>query len=134
MIKAASNFSHAVAFRKRVDHRLVTGGIYASVTFFHTFITFPNAICSWFRHPSYAGFFYWALGTQLVLQNPLSFCVYCVLLMRFFSSRIRGEPLPLHIGILLKVIIAEERALISFFGDEYVAYRKRVGTRIPFIP
>jgi hypothetical protein len=46
----------------------------------------------WSRHPSYAGFFYWALGTQLVLQNPLSFCVYSVLLMRFFSSRIRGEP------------------------------------------
>ncbi|KAH9966075.1 ICMT-domain-containing protein [Russula dissimulans] len=101
MIKAASNFSHKVAFRKRVDHRLVTDGIYA-----------------WFRHPSYAGFFYWALGTQLVLQNPLSFCVYWVLLMRFFSSRIR----------------AEERALISFFGDEYVTYRRRVGTRIPFIP
>jgi len=100
MIKAASNFSHAVAFKKLVDHRLVTDGIYA-----------------WFRHPSYAGFFYWALGTQLVLQNPLSFCVYWVLLMRFFSSRIR----------------AEERALVSFFGDEYVAYRKRVGTKIPFI-
>jgi protein-S-isoprenylcysteine O-methyltransferase len=45
----------------------------------------------WFRHPSYAGFFYWALGTQLVLQNPFSFLVYYVLLMRFFSSRIRGE-------------------------------------------
>ncbi|KAI9512228.1 Isoprenylcysteine carboxyl methyltransferase family-domain-containing protein [Russula earlei] len=101
MIKAGSNFSHAVAFRRQVDHRLVTDGVYA-----------------WFRHPSYAGFFYWALGTQLVLQNPLSFSVYSVLLMRFFSSRIR----------------AEERALISFFGDDYVSYRGRVGTRIPFIP
>jgi len=101
MIKAASNFSHKVAFRKNVGHRLVTDGIYA-----------------WFRHPSYAGFFYWALGTQLVLQNPLSFCVYFVLLMRFFSSRIK----------------AEERALVSFFGDDYVSYRKKVGTKIPFIP
>ncbi|KAI0304231.1 ICMT-domain-containing protein [Russula brevipes] len=101
MIKAASNFSHAVAFRKRVGHRLVTDGVYA-----------------WSRHPSYTGFFYWALGTQLVLQNPLSFSVYFVLLMRFFSSRIR----------------AEERALLSFFGDDYVSYRKRVGTKIPFIP
>lgn len=101
MIKAASNFSHAVAFRKHVSHQLVKDGIYA-----------------WSRHPSYAGFFYWALGTQLVLQNPLSFCIYSVLLMRFFSSRIR----------------AEERALVGFFGDEYVSYRKRVGTKIPFIP
>ena len=45
----------------------------------------------WSRHPSYAGFLYWALGTQLVLQNPFSFGVYLVLLMRFFSSRIIGE-------------------------------------------
>ncbi|KAI0004889.1 protein-s-isoprenylcysteine O-methyltransferase [Russula compacta] len=101
MIKAASNFSHTVAFRKRVGHQLVTDGIYA-----------------WSRHPSYAGFFYWALGTQLVLQNPLSFCVFYVLLMRFFSPRIKGE----------------ERALVSFFGDDYVSYRRRVGTGIPFIP
>jgi len=101
MIKAASNFSHAIAFRKNPGHHLVTEGIYA-----------------WSRHPSYAGFFYWALGTQLVLQNPLSFCVYFVLLMRFFSSRIK----------------AEERGLISFFGDDYVSYRNKVGTGIPFIP
>ncbi|KAH9977914.1 ICMT-domain-containing protein [Lactifluus volemus] len=101
MIKAASNFSHAVAFRKHPGHQLVTDGVYA-----------------WFRHPSYAGFFYWALGTQLVLQNPFSFLVYYVLLMRFFSSRIR----------------AEERALASFFGHDYASYRTRVGTKIPFIP
>ncbi|KAH9077310.1 protein-s-isoprenylcysteine O-methyltransferase [Lactarius deliciosus] len=101
MIKASSNFSHMVAFRKLAGHQLVTDGIY-----------------KWSRHPSYAGFFYWALGTQLVLQNPLSFFVYWALLMQFFSSRIK----------------AEERALVSFFGDDYDLYRKRVGTKIPFIP
>lgn len=42
---------------------------------------------SWFRHPSYAGFYYWALGTQLVLQNPLNFCLYLVLLWKFFYYR-----------------------------------------------
>ncbi|KAI0251276.1 ICMT-domain-containing protein [Lactifluus subvellereus] len=89
MITAASNFSHAVALRKRADHHLVTDGVYA-----------------WSRHPSYAGFFYWALGTQLVLQNPLS----------FLSTSL------------------EERALVNFFGDDYVSYRRRVGTKIPFIP
>ena len=89
MIKAATNFSHMVAFRRNVGHRLVTGGVYALVVLFRT--SWPsNATSRWFRHPSYAGFFYWALGTQLVLQNSLSFCVYFVLLMRFFSSRIRG--------------------------------------------
>jgi len=101
MIHASTNFSHIVAFKKREAHRLVTDGVYA-----------------WFRHPSYAGFFYWALGTQLVLQNPLSLALYCVLLWRFFYYRIRGE----------------EVALIKFFGDEYISYRKRVGTKIPFVP
>ncbi len=45
---------------------------------------------SWVRHPSYAGFFYWALGTQLLLQNPLSLLFFCVVLWRFFYYRIRG--------------------------------------------
>jgi protein-S-isoprenylcysteine O-methyltransferase Ste14 len=33
MIKASSNFSHMVAFRKLVDHRLVTDGVYRFVVF-----------------------------------------------------------------------------------------------------
>jgi len=101
MIHASTNFSHSVAFSKRDTHQLVTDGVYA-----------------WFRHPSYAGFFYWALGTQLVLQNPLSFVIFAVLLWRFFYYRTR----------------AEENALIRFFGDDYVKYRQRVGTKIPFVP
>ncbi|KAF9451672.1 ICMT-domain-containing protein [Macrolepiota fuliginosa MF-IS2] len=101
MIHASTNFSHAVAFEKRRNHQLVTDGIYAR-----------------FRHPSYAGFFYWALGTQLVLQNPLSFVLYCILLWRFFYYRTR----------------AEEGALVKFFGQAYIDYRRRVGTKIPFIP
>ncbi|TFK75802.1 ICMT-domain-containing protein [Pluteus cervinus] len=101
MIHASTNFSHSVAFQKREGHRLVSDGVYA-----------------WCRHPSYAGFFYWALGTQLVLQNPLSFIAFTVILWRFFYHRTRGE----------------EGALINFFGDEYVNYRRRVGTKIPFIP
>ncbi|TDL29475.1 protein-s-isoprenylcysteine O-methyltransferase [Rickenella mellea] len=101
MIHASTNFSHMVAFHKANDHQLVTSGVY-----------------SWFRHPSYAGFFYWGLGTQLVLQNSLSFLLYAVLLWRFFYNRIRFE----------------ETALVKFFGDDYVKYRNRVGTMIPFIP
>lgn len=101
MIHAATNFSHQVAHRKAESHQLVTDGIYA-----------------WIRHPSYAGFFYWALGTQLVLQNPISFLGFCAVLWRFFSSRIKYE----------------EAALIRFFGQDYVRYRARVGTMIPCIP
>jgi len=96
MIHASSNFSHSVAYRKAADHRLVTDGIYA-----------------WFRHPSYAGFFYWGLGTQLALQNPLSFLVFLVALWRFFNSRIK----------------AEERFLVKFFGDDYVLTEARLAPR-----
>lgn len=46
---------------------------------------------SYFRHPSYAGFYYWALGTQLVLQNPLTFVLFTYLLWRFFYYRTRGK-------------------------------------------
>ncbi|KAF7355412.1 Protein-S-isoprenylcysteine O-methyltransferase [Mycena sanguinolenta] len=101
MIHASTNFSHAVAFRKRPSHVLVTDGIYA-----------------YLRHPSYAGFFYWALGTQLVLLNPVSFVLYSGAMWRFFFYRVK----------------AEERALVAFFGEEYEKYRKRVGTWIPFVP
>ncbi|KIJ70062.1 hypothetical protein HYDPIDRAFT_77727 [Hydnomerulius pinastri MD-312] len=101
MVHASTNFSHAVAFHKRDSHQLVTNGVYA-----------------WFRHPSYAGFFYWALGTQMVLQNPISFAGFAVVLWRFFYRRTR----------------AEERALVKFFGKDYEVYRQNVGTKIPFIP
>ncbi|KAJ4478234.1 Isoprenylcysteine carboxyl methyltransferase family-domain-containing protein [Lentinula aciculospora] len=101
MIHASTNFSHSLAFKKLESHRLVTDGIYA-----------------WCRHPSYAGFFYWALGTQLVLQNAICFVLYFGLLWKFFYTRTRTE----------------ERTLIKFFGDDYVKYRDHVGTKIPFIP
>ncbi|KAA1466335.1 ICMT-domain-containing protein [Dentipellis sp. KUC8613] len=100
MIRASTNFSHSVAFRKRETHELVTDGVYA-----------------YCRHPSYAGFFYWALGTQLVLQNPFSFIVFVALLWRFFQKRVE----------------AEEKALVGFFGQAYVDYRNKIGTMIPFI-
>ncbi|MCO5613701.1 hypothetical protein L7F22_067979 [Adiantum nelumboides] len=100
MVHAADNFSHEVAHHKRPDHRLVTDGIY-----------------SYTRHPSYLGFFTWALGTQIGLSNPLSTIIFAVVLWRFFSRRIRGE----------------EIYLVAFFGREYEEYRKRVGVYIPFV-
>jgi len=101
MIYASTNFSHSVQLKKAQAHQLVTGGVY-----------------SFSRHPSYAGFFYWSLGTQLVLQNPVSLILFTYILWRFFYFRIR----------------VEEQALVIFFGDDYKAFRQRVPTRIPFIP
>ncbi|KAL4081658.1 Isoprenylcysteine carboxyl methyltransferase family-domain-containing protein [Scleroderma yunnanense] len=101
MIHASTNFSHSVSLRKRESHKLVTDGVY-----------------SWSRHPSYAGFFYWALGTQLVLQNFICFFGFAVVLWRFFYRRTQ----------------VEESALVKFFGEDYEIYRRKVGTRIPFMP
>ncbi|KAG5983100.1 hypothetical protein E4U54_006285 [Claviceps lovelessii] len=100
MLHAGTSFNHTVQTRKAPSHTLVTTGVYALV-----------------RHPSYFGFFYWGLGTQLVLGNTLCFLAYAFVLWRFFRSRVR----------------VEEDKLVEFFGDEYLRYRRRVGTLIPFV-
>ena len=99
MFTAASNFTHIVQYRKRDTHSLVTHGVY-----------------SIFRHPSYVGWFYWSIGTQLVLANPVCLVGYAVASWRFFSER----------------IYEEERLLVQFFREDYVQYKKQVGTGIPF--
>ena len=73
----------------------------------------------WFRHPSYAGFFYWALGTQLVLQNPVSFVFYAAVLYKFFSRRIRGTlSVMLSNGQELTVHIVQRRKYCSCGSSE----------------
>ena len=52
MITASTNFNHYVQFVKRPGHQLVTKGVY-----------------SWCRHPSYVGWFYWSIGTQVNYPN-----------------------------------------------------------------
>jgi protein-S-isoprenylcysteine O-methyltransferase len=51
------------------------------------------------------------------MGNVLCFFAYAAVLWMFFSKRIKHE----------------EAKLIEFFQDDYVQYRKRVGTKIPFI-
>ena len=48
MITAGSNFNHIIQSRREEGHVLVTHGVYA--------------LC---RHPSYVGWFYWSIGTQV---------------------------------------------------------------------
>ena len=45
------------------------------------------------RHPSYTGFFWWAVGLQILLGNALCVLVFAVVLWRFFWARIVGESL-----------------------------------------
>ncbi|KAJ9151887.1 Protein-S-isoprenylcysteine O-methyltransferase [Pleurostoma richardsiae] len=100
MVQAGTSFNHIVQHRRGRQHALITTGVYAAL-----------------RHPSYFGFFWWALGTQLVLGNPLCLAAYAAVLWRFFSARVRRE----------------EELLVRFFGDEYVVYRKGTRTLIPFL-
>ncbi|CCF58492.1 hypothetical protein KAFR_0E03400 [Kazachstania africana CBS 2517] len=100
MSTAAQSFSHVLKTKKEKDHVLVKSGLY-----------------KYLRHPSYFGFFWWALGTQLLLLNPISFVVFVGVLWRFFSKR----------------IAVEEKYLINFFGKEYIVYKDSVSTWIPFI-
>ncbi|KAL7941577.1 putative isoprenylcysteine carboxyl methyltransferase [Trichoderma barbatum] len=100
MLHAGASFNHQIQAKRAQSHLLVTTGIYG-----------------WIRHPSYFGFFYWGLGTQLVLGNVVCFVAYTAVLHHFFRVRIRHE----------------EGKLVEFFGNDYVDYRKRVGTLMPFI-
>ena len=75
MAHAASNFNHIPARTRQKGHELVTTGVYR-----------------WLRHPSYFGFFWWALGTQVLIGNKVCLVGYMVVLWWFFDRRIQGEP------------------------------------------
>lgn len=55
--------------------------------------------------------------SQLMLCNPVSLVVYAFAAWSFFKTRIE----------------IEEMTLLGFFGQDYVDYKKRVGTLLPFI-
>lgn len=100
MYTAGSHFHHLVREEREEAHKLVDFGIYR-----------------YLRHPSYFGWFWYVVGTQIMLCNPLSTVAYALACYKFFSDRIEHE----------------EQQLIKFFGDAYVQYRKRTFVGIPFI-
>eukprot|EP00532_Pseudo-nitzschia_australis_P000854 CAMPEP_0168194164 /NCGR_PEP_ID=MMETSP0139_2-20121125/19028_1 /TAXON_ID=44445 /ORGANISM="Pseudo-nitzschia australis, Strain 10249 10 AB" /LENGTH=254 /DNA_ID=CAMNT_0008117637 /DNA_START=439 /DNA_END=1203 /DNA_ORIENTATION=+ len=101
MMKCGESFNHYIQRQRKENHVLVTDGIY-----------------TWFRHPSYTGFYYWSIGTQVVLHNPFSAVLFAVAGWKFFSQRIPYE----------------ERSLVRLFGDRYYNYVGRTYVGIPFIP
>lgn len=100
MKTAGESFNHLVQIRHQKDHELVTRGVYY-----------------YLRHPSYFGFFWWAIGSQLMLLNPVGIIGFAITLYQFFSERIKHE----------------ERFLVTFFGERYEQYRVKTPTYIPFI-
>jgi len=100
VVTASRNFTHEIKVDWNSDHQLVTHGIY-----------------SYFRHPSYFGFFIWSIGTQVLLINPVCTVGYTVVTWRFFRDRIPYE----------------EYFLQRFFEEEYEEYANRVPSGMPFI-
>ncbi|KAG8229036.1 hypothetical protein J437_LFUL007591 [Ladona fulva] len=100
MLTARTNFNHIVQNVREEGHTLVTHGIY-----------------HYCRHPSYVGWFYWAVGTQLILVNPFCLVAYTLASWRFFRDR----------------VTVEEITLLNFFGEDYYRYQKEVRTGLPFI-
>jgi protein-S-isoprenylcysteine O-methyltransferase len=100
MYTAGTNFNHYIQERKKRDHILVQTGVYSLV-----------------RHPSYFGWFFWSIGTQILLANPICAVLYTIATWKFFKSR----------------ILYEEFHLIKFFGKEYINYQAKVPSGIPFV-
>ncbi|XP_078171821.1 S-isoprenylcysteine O-methyltransferase [Carex rostrata] len=100
IVTAGRSFTHLIRIYYEEQHELITHGIYRIM-----------------RHPSYCGFFVWAIGTQFMLCNPISFIGFLLALWRFFSKRIPYE----------------EFFLRQFFGRDYVEYARKVPSGLPFI-
>ena len=86
-----TNFEYLVQYTKQKGHKLVKNGVYKI-----------------FRHPSYVGFYFWAIGTQIMMCNIICSVGFTIALYVFFKERIEEE----------------EIYLIAFFGEEYLNYRK----------
>lgn len=82
----------------------------------HQLIT--HGVYSFSRHPSYFGWFLWSVNTQVILMNPIWTLFFFYASYYFFKERIEDE----------------EILLQEFFGYDYIRYKEKVPTRIPFIP
>lgn len=76
-----------------------------------------NGVYAYERHPGYLGYFVFSVSSQMLIKNPISTIVFTLVLWRFFLDR----------------ILDEEITLLKFFNQEYLDYKKDVGTHIPMI-
>jgi protein-S-isoprenylcysteine O-methyltransferase len=100
MWTCGEHFDHQIMEQRREGHKLVTTGIYSVL-----------------RHPSYFGWFYWSVGTQVLLCNPICTVLYIGASWRFFNARIPFEEETLH----------------GFYRQAYIDYCSTTIVGIPFI-
>lgn len=99
MITAAASFSHDIKDKLGNNHKLVKEGVYS--------------LC---RHPSYLGFFAFAVGGQIILGNFLSTILFAFTLQKFFRERIS----------------VEEAILLKKYPEEYAEFKINTWSGIPF--
>ena len=63
------------------------------------------------------GWFYWSIGTQVILCNPICTILYAAASWSFFKDRIPYE----------------EALLLQFYKNEYVKYACSTRLGIPFV-
>lgn len=97
---AFKSFNHIIQTEKQDTHKLVTHGIYSID-----------------RHPSYTGYYIYYLAAELMLFNPISFCLVAYCFHQFFITRLQYE----------------EYYLIKMFGNDYIEYKNRVPVHIPYV-
>lgn len=90
-ITAGSAFTHEIAHTKLETHKLVTNGLYRCERFgarvsgrlvLTLYVRFV-------RHPGYCGWYFFVIGTQLMLCNFISAAGFALVAWQFFSVRIR---------------------------------------------
>lgn len=81
----------------------------------HTLKT--NGFYTFIRHPSYAASLLSFIGFGISLNNWASLIIVTILLSLVFINRIK----------------VEEKALIEYFGQEYIDYKKTTKALFPFI-
>jgi len=95
------SFTHLVADTKKEEHKMVDWGI-----------------VKYIRHPGYCGWFWWSIGTQLMLGNPICTAGFAFASYHFFKDRIEEE---------------EDNLIRNIFPDKYEQFRNKTPTFIPFI-
>ncbi|KAK6202596.1 Isoprenylcysteine carboxyl methyltransferase family-domain-containing protein, partial [Scheffersomyces amazonensis] len=101
MKTCGESFSHYIHTDDNNQPKLITHGIYA-----------------YLRHPSYFGFWWFSIGIQVFLRNPISLVLSIIVLRSFFTTRIKFE---------------EYFLIQKIFGIDYIKYKQRVGIWIPLV-
>ena len=102
ILTARRNFTHLIRTERAQEHQLVRHGVYSLM-----------------RHPSYCGWFLWALGTQLLLVNPTSLLRTRRPFLRVLTAVVVARAVFAYVSFnfFARRIPFEEHYLQQFFGS-----------------